>query len=150
MATPLSIHLISAIIWVGGMFFAYWMLRPAMENLDLPVRVRLWVSVLERFFSWIWVIVFSQPATGYWMIFHELGGFQHVGLHIIVMQFMGWVMIALFIWVYFVPFRKMKRMVKEELFPEAGMYMLKIRRIVFINLTLGSIVSALAAVGPFL
>ncbi|HAT50120.1 MAG: hypothetical protein HQL07_16330 [Nitrospirae bacterium] len=150
MATPLSIHLISAIIWVGGMFFAHGMLRPAMENLDLPARVRLWENVLGRFFSWIWVIVFSLPATGYWMIFHELGGFQSVGLYIIIMQILGFSMISIFLWVYFVPFCKMKRMVKEELFPEAGMCMLKIRRLVFINLTLGSIVSTLAAVGPFL
>ncbi|MBF0132512.1 MAG: hypothetical protein HQL75_08005 [Magnetococcales bacterium] len=132
------------------MFLAYWVLRPAMESLDLPTKVRLWVAILERFFSWIWVIVFLQPATGYWMIVHELGGFKNAGTHIIIMQIMGWTMIILFIWVYLVPFGKMKKMIKEELYPEAGMYMLKIRRIVLINLTLGSIVSTLAAVGPFL
>ncbi|MEO5328151.1 MAG: hypothetical protein H7829_07885 [Magnetococcus sp. THC-1_WYH] len=132
------------------MFLAYWVLRPAMESLDLPTKVRLWVAILERFFSWIWVIVFLQPATGYWMIVHELGGFKNSGNHIIIMQIMGWIMIILFIWVYLVPFGKMKKMIKEELYPEAGMYMLKIRRIVLINLTLGSIVSTLAAVGPFL
>lgn len=150
MATPLSMHVMAAIIWVGGMFLAYWVLRPAMEGLDLPTRVRLWVAILERFFSWIWVIVFLQPATGYWMIVYKLGGFQQVGTHIIIMQIMGWIMIFLFVWVYLVPFGKMKKMIREELFPEAGMYLLKIRRIVFVNLTLGSIVSTLAAVGPFL
>lgn len=150
MAIPLSMHVMAAIIWVGGMFLAYWVLRPAMESLDLPARVRLWMAILERFFSWIWVIAFLQPATGYWMIIHELGGFQNIGKHIIIMQVMGWMMIIIFIWVYLAPFGQMKEMIKEELYPEAGMYMLKIRRIMLINLTLGSIVSILAAVGPFL
>ncbi|HIJ82612.1 MAG: uncharacterized protein HW380_3957 [Magnetococcales bacterium] len=150
MAIPLSIHLISAIIWIGGMFFANWMLRPAVENLDLPAKVRLWIDVLERFFSWIWVIVFTQPATGYWMVFYELGGFHHAGMHIFLMQIVGLFMIFVFFWVYFVLFKNMKRMAKEELFPEAGMYMMKIRRMVLLNLTLGSMVSTLAVVGRFL
>ncbi|MBF0174805.1 MAG: hypothetical protein HQL83_15410 [Magnetococcales bacterium] len=150
MLTPLSIHMISAIIWVGGMIFANAVLRPAVEHLALSDRIHLWIGVLERFFSRVWIIVFLQPATGYWMVFKEMGGFQHAGFHVTLMHAMGWIMITLFVWVYFFPFRKMKSMAREELFPEAGMYMQKIRFMVRINLVLGSMVSTLAAIGPFI
>ncbi|MBF0423287.1 MAG: CopD family protein [Magnetococcales bacterium] len=132
------------------MFFAYWVLRPAVENLALAEKINLWAQVLQKFFSWVWLISFSLPVTGYWMVFHELGGFQNVGIHIHVMHIMGWIMILLFLYVYFSPFKKLLWLTKEKLYPEAGLYMVKIRRIVLINLLLGVVVSTLATVGPFL
>ncbi|MBF0108385.1 MAG: CopD family protein [Magnetococcales bacterium] len=150
MVTPLSIHMISAIIWVGGMFFALRMLRPSLEHLSPPDTVTLWIGVLERFFSWIRVIVLLLPATGYWMVFGEIGGFRQAGLHVYLMHTLGWIMIGLFLWIYLFPFRRMKKMAREELIPEAGMYMMRIRRLVSINMVLGMIVSTLAAVGPFI
>ena len=49
------IHHLAALIWVGGMFFAYVALRPAaMEVLDPPQRLRLWDAVFRRFFQWVW------------------------------------------------------------------------------------------------
>lgn len=150
MITPLSVHVFFAIIWVGGMFFAYWILRPALEHLALPERIPLWIGVLKNFFSWVWVIVILQPVTGYWMVFHEIGGFHRAGLHVIVMHALGWVMIFIFLYMYFFMFSRMKRMAREELYPEAGLYMKKVKKMVSINLVLGIVVSILAAVGPFL
>lgn len=48
------IHLLAAIVWVGGMFFAYMVLRPAaVEVLEPPARLRLWNVVFRRFFPWV-------------------------------------------------------------------------------------------------
>ena len=45
----LMLHLSSAIVWVGGMFFAYVCLRPAaIELLEPPARLRLWRGVFSR------------------------------------------------------------------------------------------------------
>ena len=42
MSLALSLHVLFAVIWVGGMFFAYIVLRPvAAELLDLEQRLRL-------------------------------------------------------------------------------------------------------------
>ena len=47
----LFVHLLGAIAWVGGMFFAYFCLRPAaMEVLDPPRRLPLWSATFARFF----------------------------------------------------------------------------------------------------
>ncbi|WP_343074980.1 hypothetical protein [sulfur-oxidizing endosymbiont of Gigantopelta aegis] len=46
-----TLHLLSAVIWVGGMFFAHMILRPsAVEQLEPPQRLPLWVAVFGRFF----------------------------------------------------------------------------------------------------
>jgi uncharacterized membrane protein len=47
----LILHALSAVVWVGGMFFAHQMLRPAAATLDPKPRFLLWSRVLGRFFS---------------------------------------------------------------------------------------------------
>ncbi|PIU17095.1 MAG: hypothetical protein COT19_02630, partial [Gallionellales bacterium CG08_land_8_20_14_0_20_59_87] len=48
------IHLLAVLVWVGGMFLAYVVLRPAaVEVLQPPQRLQLWDSVFRRFFNWV-------------------------------------------------------------------------------------------------
>jgi len=45
MAYAVTLHILGAVIWVGGMFFAYMALRPAIvETLEPPFRLKLWVN----------------------------------------------------------------------------------------------------------
>ncbi|MGN5479437.1 hypothetical protein ACTMU2_28655 [Cupriavidus basilensis] len=51
----LFLHVTAAVVWVGGMFFAYLCLRPvAGQVLDPPSRLQLWRGVFDRFFRWVW------------------------------------------------------------------------------------------------
>ena len=50
MAYLLTIHVLSAVVWVGGMFFALLVLRPAVGPLEPAVRLALWRRVFARFF----------------------------------------------------------------------------------------------------
>ena len=46
MAIAIALHLLAAVIWVGGMFFAYMALRPAAASLlEPPLRLPLWSQV---------------------------------------------------------------------------------------------------------
>ena len=109
MSLAISLHLLAAVVWVGGMFFAHQVLRPvAVQQLEPPQRLPLWVGVFNRFFPWVWVIVVLLPVTGYWMVFGVFGGMASVGLHVHLMQGLGWLMILLYLHVYFGPFRKLK------------------------------------------
>ena len=75
MALAITLHLLSVVIWVGGMFFAYMALRPAAGSLlEPPVRQTLWVAVFNRFFVWVWISIITLLISGFWMIFAELGG----------------------------------------------------------------------------
>ena len=75
MALALALHVLSAVIWVGGMFFAYMALRPvAAELLEPPARLRLWRGVFANFFVWVSAAVVLLLITGLWMIFGVYGG----------------------------------------------------------------------------
>jgi uncharacterized membrane protein len=151
MTIAVTLHILSAVIWVGGMFFAYQVLRPvAAVQLDPAQRLPLWVDVFKRFFPWVWAAVLLLLVTGYWMIFSVFGGMKSVGLYVHIMQGLGWLMILLYMHLYFAPFRRLKEAVITENWTEAGRRLNQIRQIVGINLILGLIVIAVATGGRYL
>jgi len=151
MVIAVSLHLIAAVIWVGGMFFAYMALRPvAASLLEPPLRLPLWSETFARFFPWVWVSVFTLIATGLWMVFSVYGGFGKVGLHIHIMTGLGTLMILLFAHVFFSPYRRMKQALAVKDVPEAGRRLAQIRIIIAINLSLGLIVIVIAGAGRYM
>jgi uncharacterized membrane protein len=150
MTIAITLHVLSAALWVGGMFFAYMALRPAAAQLlEPPQRLPLWVASFKRFFPWVWLFVTVLPVTGYWMIFVPFGGMTSVGLHVHLMQGLGWVMILMFMHLYFAPFRRLKEAVIIADWPEAGRRLNQIRFIVGTNLLLGILVIAIGAGGRY-
>ena len=80
MSLAIALHVLSAVIWVGGMFFAYMAMRPAVvEVVEASQRGHLWSKTLERFFRWVWLAVVLLLVTGYWMIFSVFGGMAGAG-----------------------------------------------------------------------
>ena len=58
-----AMHVLTAVIWVGGLFFAYFVLRPVAANmLETHDRLNLWRKVLRRFFHFVWVSVITLWA----------------------------------------------------------------------------------------
>ena len=44
----LALHMLGAVVWVGGMFAAYLCLRPAAGSLEAPQRLRLWRGFFQQ------------------------------------------------------------------------------------------------------
>jgi uncharacterized membrane protein len=143
----IGLHALAAVVWVGGMFFAYMILRPAAGALEPPQRLRLWDDVFRRFFLWVWIAVVALPATGYAQVFLDFGGFAEAGPHVQIMHVIAWVMIALFLFLYFVTYRAYRRAVADARWPDAGARLNTIRRIVATNMVLGLITAAIGASG---
>jgi uncharacterized membrane protein len=133
----LTLHLLAAVVWVGGMFFAYLALRPAAGPLEPPLRLALWRRVFARFFPWVGAAVVVLPATGYVLIVLELGGFAAAGLHTHIMQGTGWLMILLFAHLIAGPYRRLRRALDGNELPTAAKALNQIRRIILVNLLLG-------------
>ncbi|MFZ5593919.1 MAG: CopD family protein [Pseudomonadota bacterium] len=151
MPIALPLHLLAAIAWVGGMFFAYMVLRPvAATLLEPPQRLPLWSQTLARFFRWVWAAIVILPATGLWMIFMEFGGMKNTGGHVHLMLTLGIVMILLFLHIFFAPYRRLNKALAAADLPAAGKQLNQIRRLVGINLILGVITAATASAGRFL
>ena len=149
MAVAYALHLLAAIVWVGGMFFAHMVLRLAAMELEPPQRLSLWLGVFHRFFLWVWLAVIFLPPTGYALIGAH-GGMGAVGWPVHVMHLVGWVMVALFFYLFFLPYRRMETALAAGDLPGAAAQQAVIRRIVTINLTLGLIISALVAAGRWM
>ena len=150
-SVAIAIHLLAAAIWVGGMFFAYMVLRPvAGRLLETPIRLTLWSNVFARFFPWVWAVVVILPVTGYFMIYQTWGGFEYVGLDLKLMHIIGWVMIAIYVFVFLVPFQRLSHAIEEKTFDVGGKQLNLIRRLIGINLSLGLIVLVIASAGRYI
>jgi uncharacterized membrane protein len=148
-AVALALHIFGAVVWVGGMFAIYVCLRPALGTLEPPQRLRLMRDTFQKFFPWVWVAILLLVASGYLMVFTTFGGFAGAGLHIHLMQLIGWLMIALFVWLFHSPWLTLKRAVDAEDWPAAGASLNRIRQIIAVNLPLGLIVVVIGASGRY-
>jgi uncharacterized membrane protein len=145
----LILHILSAVVWVGGMFFALVVLRPATATLEPGARLDLWLRVLERFFVWVFAAIALLLASGYAMIFGVYAGFRGVGLHIHIMQVVGIVMMLLFFHLYFAPWRRFKAALARRDQAAAASQLGQIRAIVTINLLLGLVTLAVGSSGRY-
>ena len=145
----LILHALAAVVWVGGMFFALLMLRPATAPLEPGPRLELWSRVLGRFLAWVWAAVVLLLASGYGMIFGVYAGFRGVGLHIHVMQGIGIVMMLLFFHLYFAPWRRFRAALARQDYPAAAGQLNQIRWIVTLNLVLGLVTVAVGSSGRY-
>src|SRR6476659_3708598 len=150
MAVLVMLHVFAAVVWVGGMFFAYMVLRKSVGPLEPAVRrLALWHRVFGRFFPWVWASIFLLLISGYVMLFRAFGGFAGAPPHVNVMQTIGIVMVLLFLHLFFAPWRRFGRAVQGRAFPGAAKQLGQIRRIVAINLALGLLTVAVGASGRF-
>lgn len=143
------LHALAAVVWVGGMFFAYIVLRPAAATLEPPHPLKLWAAVLPRFFPWVWASIAVLLATGYALVVGHFEGFANAGYHVTVMHGSGLVMVALFAYLFFVPYPRFLRAVEAQEWSRAAVNMRHIRRIVAINLTIGLLNVVVGGSGRF-
>lgn len=145
-----TLHLLAALIWVGGMFFAWMVLRPAAGTLQAPERLTLWLEVFRRFFVWVWIAVVALPITGVGMLHMGFSGFDGAPRYVHVMIGLYLAMLALFLRIQALQLPAMRRAVEAQDWPAAGATLGRIRRLVAFNLLIGLSVVALAAARPSL
>jgi len=143
------LHVLSAIIWIGGMAFAILVLRPSLGLVPPPARLQLMGAVHRRFFLMVWHAMPLMLITGYAMLFGWFGGFRGAGWHIHLMHLTGLVMSLVFIVIFFGPWARMRKALAAEAWAEAAAATDRIRRLVTINLGLGFLTAAVAAWGRF-
>jgi uncharacterized membrane protein len=141
----LALHLLSAIVWVGGMFFALIVLRPAGGPLDPPARLALWRGVFSGFFPWVFAAIVLLLITGFTLF---LGGYA-TGLYVHTMMGMGIVMMLIFFHLYFAPWKRFKAALDAGDNAAAAAQLDQIRILVTINLVLGLLTAAIGGSGRF-
>jgi len=142
----LFLHVLSVVVWVGGMFFAYMALRPvAASVLEPPQRLTLWAGVFGKFFPWVWASVALILATGLHMLM-AFGGMA-APLYALAMLVLGVVMMLIFGHVFFAPYKKLKRAVAAQDWKAGGGALGQIRKLIGINLSIGLLTIAVVFLG---
>ncbi len=131
----LLLHLSAAIIWLGGMVFAHFCLRPAVAMLEPPQRLSLMAATLTRFFAIVIPSIVLLLATGAYLYMGREGLAAPIGVHIMVG--IGIAMCLIFGHLFFGPFRRMKAAVTAATWPVAATQLGKVRMLVLTNLILG-------------
>lgn len=144
-----ALHVLAALVWVGGMFFAWMILRPAaVAALDAPARLKLWAEVFRRFFVWVWVAVLALPVTGIGMLQLSFNGVAGAPRYVQVMMGLYVAMLALFLRVQALQLPELRRAIEASDWPAGGAALGHIRRTVGGNLLLGLALVAIVAARP--
>ena len=141
MRFALWLHVVGVVIWVGGMFFAHMALRPAVQALQPAERLTLLSATLTRFVAWVGVAAVAILGSGVAMM-TMLGGLDAANRWIAAMAVAGIVMIAIYLWLVAVPFRRLRAAVAASDWPAGGAAMARVRHLVAVNLGLGLVVIA--------
>jgi uncharacterized membrane protein len=141
-AVALFLHLMGVTIWVGGMFFAHFCLRPAMSDLSPQLRLPLWDAVFARFFTWVTVAILLILVSGGYLM-SKFGGAQApwaihamVGIGVLMMLIFGHIRFALY--------PRLRRAVQAQKWPDGARVINNIRRLVTVNLVLGIVTIGLS------
>lgn len=142
------LHVLSIVVWVGGMVFAGFFLRPAALQLPPPQRVALMHAALQRFFAAVVVAVLVVFVTGGWMIGRAAKETVQAGLAFnmpldwTLMATLGLLMMAIFAHIRFALFKRLDKAVTAQDWPAGGAALASIRTWVSVNLVIGVVIIA--------
>jgi len=144
-----ALHVLAAVIWIGGMFFAHLVLRPSLQALEPAARLPVWQGVFTRFFRWVWLSIIALFGSGISMVSLEFGGFSTLSGYVRVMMALGVLMTLIYLYLYVVPWRRFRAATLASEGSLAGAQIRQIRLLVTTNLVLGLITVVIGASGRF-
>ncbi|MFN3449188.1 MAG: CopD family protein [Roseococcus sp.] len=141
------LHVLFAVLWVGGMAFAILALRPSLAALEPAQRLALLGGVHRRFFLIVWHAMPIVLLSGYFLLFGHYGGFRGAGWHVHLMHLTGLLMAAIYVAIFTGPWRQMRAALAAGNLKAAGEANEKLRQMVTLNLALGLLTVGVAAWG---
>ena len=148
-----TLHLLTIIVWIGGMVFAHFFLRPALVHLEPPARLRLMQDVLGRFFSAVVLAVVLVWVSGTWMIGRVAKQTVQAGAHFtmpvewMIMAALGGVMTLVFVYIRWVLYSRLGRAVSAADWPAGSAALAGIRQWVSVNLVIGVVIVLVTLIG---
>ena len=139
-------HVLAVVVWIGGMVFAHFFLRPAALKLEPPQRIRLMHGALQRFFAAVLVAIVVILGSGVWMIGNAAKTSVQAGLGFnmpldwTIMATLGIVMMAIFGHIRFALFKRLSKAVASSDWAAGGAALASIRTWVGINLAIGVVI----------
>lgn len=140
------VHLFGVIVWVGGMTFMVFCLRPvAAARLSPPQRVPLLAAVIGRFLGWVGAALLLIWGSGL-VRFMQVGS-SSVPPHWHAMAKVGAGMTVIFLLIALRFYPRLKAAVAAQDWPAGGAVLETVRKLVLVNLALGFTAVAIAVLG---
>ena len=139
------LHLIGLALWMGGMFFMLYCLRPSLhEQMEGLPRARLMLSVQGRFFRFVFLAIALLWISGIAMMGNAIAnGLSPLPLGWHVMAALAGFMTLVFLFIRFVLFPRAHKALLAQDGPALARLMEDTRASVLVNLGMG--VGAMAA-----
>jgi uncharacterized membrane protein len=134
-AVALFLHLLGVAIWIGGMIFAHFCLRPGLEDLSPQLRLPVWEAVFGRFFNWVGVSVIVILLSGGYLMMQFGGG--NAAWPVRAMAGTGVLMMLIFGHIRFALFPRVIRALQAQRWPDGARAVGTVRRLVLLNIVLG-------------
>ncbi|PKO30330.1 MAG: hypothetical protein CVU34_19695 [Betaproteobacteria bacterium HGW-Betaproteobacteria-7] len=143
------LHLTAVILWIGGMFFAHFCLRPVVvTQLPPPQRLPLMSAVLGRFFAAVALAVIVILLSGLAMLLPVGMAQAPMSWHLMLAS--GLLMTFIFAVIYLRHYPRLRAAVATGDWPLAAAALNSIRLLVATNLALGTATVAIAIIGKYL
>ncbi|RAI60168.1 CopD family protein [Roseicella frigidaeris] len=143
------LHLLGAVLWVGGMAFALLALRPALARLEPAQRLAVHEEALRRFLRLVWHAMPAMLLTGYALLFGWYGGFAGAGWHIHAMHMLALAMAGIVLALATGPWKAFRAARARADLAAAATEMDRVRQLILLNCGLGLLTVAIAAAGRF-
>jgi len=146
MPIAVALHVLAVVVWVGGMAFALFVLRPGLAALAPPQRIAVLARVFARFLPLVGAAILVIVASGAAMLL-ALPSLRGLGWGLHVMTGVGVVMIVVYavLWLRLNP--RLQKAAAAEDWPGAAAVAESMRRGVLVNLVLGIVVIVAAILG---
>ncbi|APH54611.1 Hypothetical protein GbCGDNIH9_1311 [Granulibacter bethesdensis] len=135
----LAVHLLGTVLWVGGMIFALFVLRPHLILIQPAERTTFHMAVLGRFFALLRLAIPAILLSGFIMSFSLYGSFAHAPWQVHAMTLTGLIMACVYGAILSGPWRSLQ----NGAIPPASAFD-RIRRLVHVNFGLGFITIIIA------
>ncbi len=148
-----ALHLLGIVAWVGGMFFVLACLRPALADVEPPLRIRVMHAVARRFFNVVAVAVLVVLVSGVALIAIASSSSVRAGIGFnmpvdwYVMATLGVVMMLVFGHIRFALFPRLTRAVDAENWPAGGVALTAVRSALVFNLVLAVVIIVVTRLG---
>jgi uncharacterized membrane protein len=146
-ALLILLHLLAAAVWVGGMAVMHFAVRPAaVAILPPPQRVPFMTAAIGRFLDLVGIAILVLLASAV-ALFVVGAGWAASGWSVQAMALVGLAMVAIYGWIRWAVYPRAVEAAQASQWPVAAGALDQVRRLVAINLALGTVVFVIALVG---
>lgn len=108
------LHILAAVVWIGGMAFNLLVVRPSMSSVEPLQRIKLAVAILKRFILLVWASIGLLVVTGVLMALPKFSFTTTYGITLLFKLAIVGVMISIVIFIRYFLLPKLEFLIAQS------------------------------------